>query len=67
MNWWHTLTKYAYARLIAMVGNGELINGQSLVRGSDLLSIRSRQPSYIDVIIDTCKIRKTEINVKNEC
>lgn len=40
-----TFTQYAYVKLIAMVGNGELINSQSLVLWSDLLSIRSRHPS----------------------
>lgn len=42
-----TLTQYAYVKLIAIVGKGELMSAQSLVRGSDLLSIRSLHPSYI--------------------
>lgn len=40
-----TLTKKAYDKLIAIVGNGELISIQFVVRGSDLLSIKSRHPA----------------------
>ena len=41
----HTLAKKAYDKLIAIVGKGELISIQFVVRGSDLLSIKSRHPA----------------------
>lgn len=37
-----TFAKKMYPKLSAMVGSGELIIGQFVVRGSDLLSITSR-------------------------
>ena len=50
-----------------IVGNGELIRNQSVVLASDLLSIRSRQPSYTFLTTSICKFNKNDIiiNAKN--